>query len=73
MGRLKVLSGEEVCKILEKFGFEKASQKGSHIIMQKKNDNSTLTVPVPNHKELRFGTLKSIIRQSQIPSIQFEE
>jgi predicted RNA binding protein YcfA (HicA-like mRNA interferase family) len=40
--------------------------------MQKKTNVSTITVPVPNHKEIKIGTLKSIIRQSQILSKEFE-
>jgi len=32
--------------------------------MQKKTEDSTITVPVPDHKELRIGTLQTIIRQS---------
>lgn len=40
--------------------------------MQKRIVDSTITVPVPNHHEIKIGTLKSIIRQSQIPSSEFE-
>jgi len=40
--------------------------------MQKKDGNSTITVPVPNHKEIKVGTLKSIIRQSQLSAKEFE-
>jgi predicted RNA binding protein YcfA (HicA-like mRNA interferase family) len=40
--------------------------------MQKRTTNSTVTVPVPDHKELRIGTLQSIIRQSQLPRELFE-
>ncbi len=40
--------------------------------MQKKTGSSTITVPVPNHKEIRIGTLKSIIRQSQVATREFE-
>ena len=36
-------------------------------MMQCKEDGKTITVPVPNHAELRIGTLQSIIRQSGIP------
>jgi len=35
--------------------------------MQKKVPDSTITVPVPDHKEIRIGTLQSIIRQSHLP------
>jgi len=40
--------------------------------MQKKESDSTVTVPVPDHKELRRGTLRSIIRQSGMPRSFFE-
>ncbi|MBD3390462.1 MAG: addiction module toxin, HicA family [Chitinivibrionales bacterium] len=72
MGKLRRLSGRDVCKILELHGFRNVRQKGSHVIMQKRTDNSTITVPVPNHTELRTGTLQSIVRQSRLPREHFE-
>ncbi len=65
-------SGKDVCQILMKHGFVQVRQRGSHIIMQKQVKNSTITVPVPNHKELRTGTLRSIIRQSGLNKTDFE-
>lgn len=72
MPKLRKLSGREACKILEKHGFVIVRQKGSHIMMQKREGNSTRTVPVPNHDELRIGTLLGIIRQSGLPRELFE-
>lgn len=72
LGRLRVLSGREVCNILAEHGFIQVRQRGSHIVMQKKVESSTITVPVPNHDELRIGTLQSIIRQSGLPRALFE-
>jgi predicted RNA binding protein YcfA (HicA-like mRNA interferase family) len=72
LGRFRRLSGKEVCTILANNSFVKIRQKGSHIIMQKAVGNSTITVPIPNHKEIKIGTLQSIIRQSGIPSNEFE-
>jgi predicted RNA binding protein YcfA (HicA-like mRNA interferase family) len=40
--------------------------------MQKKLDGGTITVPIPDHDELRVGTLLSIIRQSALPRSEFE-
>ena len=40
--------------------------------MQKSESDSTVTVPVPDHRELRAGTLRSIIRQSRLPRALFE-
>jgi predicted RNA binding protein YcfA (HicA-like mRNA interferase family) len=62
LGRLHVLSGKEACAILARHGFIEARQRGSHIVMQKTLPGTTITVPVPNHDELRMGTLQSIIR-----------
>ncbi len=72
MARLRTFSGREVCQILEANGFAEIRQRGSHIIMQKRAADSTITVPVPNHKEIRIGTLQSIIRQSRLPRELFE-
>jgi len=70
--KLRVLSGAECAAILTQFGFAEIRRKGSHIIMQKHLQHSTITVPIPNHAELRTGTLMSIIRQSGIPKQAFE-
>ena len=57
--------------MLEQAGFKNVRQRGSHIIMQKAEKESTRTVPVPNHKELKIGTLRSIIRQSGLALAEF--
>jgi predicted RNA binding protein YcfA (HicA-like mRNA interferase family) len=40
--------------------------------MQKAHPDATVTVPVPDHAELRRGTLRAIIRQSGIDKAEFE-
>ena len=72
MGRLRPLSGQEVCRILARRGFTEVRRRGSHIIMQRQTEGSTVTVPVPDHAELRIGTLQAIIRQSGLPRRLFE-
>lgn len=72
MGKLRKLSGREVCAILSRHGFFEVRQRGSHVVMQKREQGSTVTVPVPLHTELRIGTLQSIIRQSGLPRDEFE-
>jgi predicted RNA binding protein YcfA (HicA-like mRNA interferase family) len=68
-----VLSGKEVCAILERHGFAEVRRRGSHIVMQRVSEmGSTTTVPVPDHKEVKVGTLRSIIRQSGVPKSEFE-
>ena len=72
MGKLRRLSGRDVCKILDAHGFAQVRQRGSHIVMQKRSEQTTTTVPVPDHPELKTGTLTSIIRQSGLPRTLFE-
>lgn len=72
MGKLRVLSGADVRGILARYGFTEVRRRGSHVVMQKVIPGSTVTVPVPDHQELRIGTLLSIIRQSGIPKSAFE-
>lgn len=40
--------------------------------MQKRTETSTITVPIPDHPEIRLGTLLSIIRQSGLSRSLFE-
>jgi predicted RNA binding protein YcfA (HicA-like mRNA interferase family) len=70
--RPKILSAKQVCEILARHGFEEVRRRGSHIVMQKKSPVGTITVPVPNHDEIRIGTLLSIIRQSALNRVEFE-
>jgi predicted RNA binding protein YcfA (HicA-like mRNA interferase family) len=72
LGKLLRLSGREVCAILTRHGFIEVRQRGSHVVMQKRDTETTITVPVPLHSELRTGTLQSIIRQSGVPRTEFE-
>lgn len=41
-------------------------------LMQKADADGTVTVPMPDHGELRTGTLMSIMRQSGVPRSEFE-
>ena len=72
MAKLGIWSGQEVCRILAQQGFVEVRRRGSHIVMQKQLPDTTITVPVPDHAELRIGTLRSIIRQSELPRSLFE-
>ena len=72
MGKLRVLSGRDVCRILEQHDFQIVRQRGSHLVMQRRTDIGTVTVPIPDHSEIRIGTLQSIIRQSGVPRTAFE-
>lgn len=53
-------------------GFVEVRRRGSHIVMLKRTADTTITIPIPDHKELRTGTLQAIIRQSQLPRELFQ-
>jgi len=59
-------------RLLGEHGFSEVRRRGSHIIVQRREGGRTITVPVPDHAEIRRGTLLSIIRQSQLPRNVFE-
>jgi len=65
MPKLPVLSGKDIIKALSKIGFQHVRTSGSHAILNKE-DNGKITIPVPLHKELAKGTLKSIMNQAEI-------
>ncbi len=58
----KTFSGKEVTKGLRRIGYYIDHQTGSHIFMHNPSENKS--VIVPNHKELKIGTLKSILKKA---------
>ena len=66
MPKLPILSGKAVVKALSKIGFEHVRTRGSHAILNKQTEYGKITIPVPLHKELAKGTLKSIMRQADL-------
>jgi predicted RNA binding protein YcfA (HicA-like mRNA interferase family) len=64
MPKLRVLSGREVLKILQEFGFQTFAQRGSHIKLRRTVDGRTQTLTVPNHAAMDRGTLQAIFRQA---------
>jgi predicted RNA binding protein YcfA (HicA-like mRNA interferase family) len=71
MARLPRLSGREVVKIFESLGWEKARQSSSHIILIRAG--RTVTLSVPDHKEVALGTLRSLIRSAGLTVEAFVE
>ena len=66
-----VLPPKKIIKILKKFGFEKISQKGSHV--KYKNYITGKIFIIPMHNEIASGTLKSILEQAYIEIQEFSK
>lgn len=56
------VSGQELVKILERIGFIVNRQKGSHIILRRADPYGR--VVVPDHKQIRPGTLRHILNEA---------
>ncbi len=70
--KLPVVSGADVIRVLERIGFERARQKGSHIALIRRTE-PIKAITVPKHKELARGTLRAIIRQADLSVPEFLE
>jgi predicted RNA binding protein YcfA (HicA-like mRNA interferase family) len=69
MASLKLCSGSEAVKKLQKAGWSIARQKGSHVMMVKPNYLWTLSIP--QHKELGHGLLRKILKQAALTIEEF--
>lgn len=68
----KVLSGKKAISILcREFGFYFASQKGSHVKLEKRIGVKKIVTVVPLHKELAPGTLQGALELAQIEEKEF--
>ena len=67
MPKLPRISGSEIVRALQRLGFEVARQRGSHVIMRR---GSTGCV-VPNHREVKVGTLAGVLRQAEVSAEEF--
>lgn len=57
----KTFSGKEIIKALRRIGYITSHQRGSHVFMYNLTLNKS--VIVPNHKEIKKGTLNNIIKK----------
>ncbi|AFZ35974.1 YcfA family protein [Stanieria cyanosphaera PCC 7437] len=75
MPKLPRVTSTEAIKALEKLGFAKVRQKGSHVIMKKhlsNGDKTQIGCVIPLHnKTLAVGTLKSILNQANVSVDEF--
>jgi predicted RNA binding protein YcfA (HicA-like mRNA interferase family) len=71
--KLYRVTGQETIRALERLGFTKVRQKGSHVILKKSTPQGDIGCVVPLHPELAIGTLRGIHRQARLTEEQFIE
>ena len=71
MSTLPRVSGREVVRALQKVGYERDRQRGSHIVLRQMVPPHR-RITVPGHNEVARGTLRAIIRQAGLTVDEFE-
>lgn len=69
MPRLPHVSGVETVRALEHLGFVVLRQRGSHIILRR----GSMGCVVPNHREIKVGTLGGVLKQAGVSADEFLE
>lgn len=73
-GRLPAVNGKRVIQALTRTGFVVNRIVGSHhVLVYPEDPTRTVTVPVHAGRDLKPGTLRSIIRQTGLTVEQFTE
>ena len=62
MPKLPRVSGAEVVRALGRLGFAVVRQRGSHIVLRRGSSGCV----VPNHRELKTGTLAGVLKQAGV-------
>ena len=67
MPKLPCVSGQKVARALERLGFERRRQKGSHLVMRR----GGAVCVMPMHREVDQGTLHGVLRQAGVTEAEF--
>ena len=69
MSRLPILTWQQVTTALKRAGFVFDRQKGSHMVYY--HPETDRTVVIPRHREIKAGTLREILRESNLTREEF--
>lgn len=72
MPKLSPIRARELIVILQKLGFEKVHQKGSHVRM-KHSDGRRTTIPLHSGEKVGVGLLRKILRDVNISRNKFDK
>ena len=71
MSKLVMISGKEMCKLVEKLGFQSIHQKGSHIRYIHPDGRRTV-VPIHGNEDLGRGLIREILKQIKVSQEEYE-
>lgn len=70
MKSIPAMSGREVIRTFENLGWWVDRQRGSHAVMVRDDDPTTLVIPL--HREVRKGTLRALILDAGLTIDEFQ-
>ncbi len=70
--KLRPIKPEQLVKIVEKLGFVKIRQKGSHIVYRHP-DGRWITIPMHKGRDISVGLLRKIIKDLGITVEEFNK
>jgi predicted RNA binding protein YcfA (HicA-like mRNA interferase family) len=68
--KLKPLPSKRVIQILERLGFKKIRQRGSHVFLRHPDGRTTI-VPIHKGEDIGRGLLQEIIRDTKLTKEEF--
>ena len=71
--RIRRMDAKQVEKILQKYGFQLISQKGSHRKWRHFERNLQVIVPYHKSRDLPLGTLRNILVNADIPECEWQD
>ena len=63
---MKQVTGQELCRALERQGWRLQRVTGSHHIYTKLGSRAHLSVPIHGSKPLKIGTLRALLRAAEL-------
>ena len=70
MSKLPVLKPTELVRLLERLGFERIRQKGSHLYLRHADGRATV-VPIHHGEDIPPGLLRSILHDIKLTRDEF--
>ncbi len=70
--KLKPIKPEQLVKIVEKLGFKKIRQKGSHVVYRH-SDGRWITIPMHKGRDISDGLLRKIIKDLGLSVEEFNK
>jgi predicted RNA binding protein YcfA (HicA-like mRNA interferase family) len=71
--KLPIVSGRQAARAFERVGYRVVRQRGSHIRLRDDQNSKHLPLTIPDHRELKPGLLRQLLRDAGLTVEQFQE